>query len=305
MSSAHVKPRGLDGSRYCEDTFDHDSEKRPLVSVIMPTYNEPPQFLCCAIESIIHQTYTEWELLVLDDSTREETVCAIDSYLYDSRIRVFREKQRMGFVPALNIGLEKAKGKYIARMDGDDVSLPDRFEKEIDFLERHPKISVVGGQIDIIDENGVTISHRPYPNKGILLELYSCIRCPLAHPTVMMRRELIDAGYRYNVKLKMSEDLDLWLRILNDKYKIENLDNTLLRYRVESNFTAKRTATEQRQCMARVRGNNFDKRRLFYSSLSCAIGWLFTHAPVEVLKSFYNMENRQKKSHTEKENRMQ
>lgn len=305
MGMTQAKPRSLDGSKYCENIFTHSTEKRPVVSVIMPTYNEPPQYLCSAIESIIHQTYSAWELLLLDDSTNEETVSAIDSYLYDGRIKVCRRKQQMGFVPALNIGLEKAKGKYIARMDGDDISLPDRFEKEIDYLEKHPEIAVVGGQIDIMDGNGVTISHRTYPNKGILLDLYSCVRCLLAHPTVMMRRELIDAGYRYNEKLKMSEDLDLWLRLLNDCYKIENLDDTLLRYRVESNFTVKRTAVEQRLCMAQVRGNNFDKRRLFYSSLSCATGWLFTHVPVEVLQSLYNMENRRRKSHTGQENRKQ
>ena len=100
----------------------------------MATYNEPPQIISKAIESIINQTYTAWELLIFDDSDRADTRQAIDAYTVDTRLRVYREKQRIGFVPALNQGLEKAAGKYIARMDGDDISLPERFEKEVTFL---------------------------------------------------------------------------------------------------------------------------------------------------------------------------
>lgn len=229
------------------------SKEKQLVSVVMATFNEPVEMIEGAIGSILNQTYQNIELLIFDDSTKPDTIASIDKIaLSDARVSVHRFSERKGFVESLNEGLKLAKGEYIARMDGDDFSLPERIKKEVDFLLDNPSIAVVGGQMDIMNESGKVISHRSYPKGGVSLWLFSCIRNPLAHPTIMMRRELVDRGYRYNEKLKMSEDLDFWLRLLNDDYKVANLEDTVLRFRVQDNFTDKRVSEIQRKYMANV-----------------------------------------------------
>lgn len=265
---------------------------KPLVSVVMATFNESPVIISNAINSIVKQTYTNWELHILDDSTKEETKKTINSFDTDKRIHIRRFPKRAGFIKSLNKGLEASSGKYIARMDGDDYSLPERFEKEVTYLETHPEVMVVGGQMNIMDENEQIISSRSYPAGGLKFFLFSCARNPLAHPTIMMRRDIVDKGYRYDESLRMSEDLDLWLRLLNDGYKLANIQDTVLNYRVMGNFLEKRTSDVQREVMAQVRNKNFDKRRLVHSLLSCLSGWFFTHVPRSAINKAYNSENK-------------
>ena len=265
---------------------------KELVSVIIPAFNEKPIMISDAVNSILKQTYKNIEVHIFDDSTNTETIKAIDSFSNDSRIHVHRAKERVGFIKSLNRGLEVSKGKYIARMDGDDFSLLNRLEKEVAYLETHPEVVVVGGQLNIMDENGKITSARTYPTGGIKFFLFSCVRNPLAHPTIMMRREVVDIGYRYDETLRMSEDLDLWLRLLNDGYKLANLPDTVLNYRVTDNFLAKRSSDVQREVMAQVRSKNFDKRHLLHSLLSCFSGWLFTHVPRGIIDKAYQKENK-------------
>ena len=268
------------------------SEDNPLVSVIMATFNEPPEIIESAIGSILNQTYQNLELLIFDDSTKQDTIAAIDKMGKDSRVSIHRFTKRKGFVKSLNEGLRCAKGKYIARMDGDDFSLPERIEKEVDYLSRNPEITVVGGQMDIMNEWGQVISHRTYPTHGAKLWLFSCLRNPLAHPTIMMRREIIDKGYCYNENLKMSEDLDFWLRLLNDGYTIANMKDTVLRFRVQDDFNAKRVSNTQRKYMADVRKANFKWSHPLHAMLSVLAGWVFTQVSPELIKRFYNKENK-------------
>lgn len=271
---------------------------KPLVSVVMATYNEPEAFIGASIRSILAQTCAKLELLILDDSTREETIRVIDEAGKDPRVRIIRGKQRKGFVRSLNEGLEASKGMFIARMDGDDVSLPDRLEKQVEYLQGHPEVMALGGQLDIINEKGEVTSHRKYPLKGASLYFFSCFRSPLAHPSVMMRRDVVDAGMRYDEALPMSEDLDLWLRMMNRSMKIENLPDTLLQYRVVQDFEAKRVDHPQFDYSYTVRKNNFSGRHFFHSALSCAGGWVVKHAPRRALKSMYHWENTRREEHS-------
>lgn len=266
---------------------------QPLVSVIIPTFNERPDMITDSINSILDQTYKSFELHIFDDSTKDETREAIDQFSSDPRVNIHRFEKRVGFIKSLNLGLEIAKGTYIARMDGDDWSFPDRFEKEVAFLQSHQNVMVVGGQMNIMDAEGNITSSRSYPTDGIKFFLFSCMRNPLAHPTIMMRREIVDKGYRYDETLKMSEDLDLWLRLMNDGYKLANIQDTVLNYRVMDNFLEKRSSDVQREVMAQVRKKNFDKRHIMRSSLSYVSGWLFTHVPRGAIDRAYNNENKQ------------
>lgn len=270
-------------------------ENKPLVSVIMTTFNEPSLLINESIGSILSQTYENFELLIFDDSTDSGTISAIDKLAEDSRVCVNRSTKRMGFVSSLNMGLKQANGKYIARMDGDDYALPTRFEKEVEYLEKHSQTAVVGGQIDIINENGTIISHRSYPSGGMKLWLFSCFRNPLAHPAVMMRRDIIDKGYTYNEELEMSEDLDLWLRLMNNGYRIANLNDIVLKYRIQANFNDKRTCAKQRNYTAKVRKSNFDKKHFLHGILSVSAGWLFAHISTRSISKIYDKENQKNK----------
>ena len=267
--------------------------KQPLVSVVMASYNEEPEIITKSIKSIQDQTYRNFELLIYDDSTSPETRKAIDAFTEDERIKVFRSPERVGFVKSLNLGIKAAKGKYIARMDGDDIALPIRFEKEVAYLQAHKDVFVVGGQINIINEKDEITSSRKYPLGGAQLYFFSCFRNPLAHPTIMMRRSLVDHGFQYDESLKMSEDLDFWLRVMNKSLKIANVPDTVLNYRVADNFIEKRSDRKQVEYTANVRKKNFDSKHLFHSILSNAAGWTFTHVPVGAIQKAYKTENRQ------------
>ena len=268
-----------------------ESMNDPMVSVVLATYNELPQFVSKAIDSILNQTYQNIELLILDDSTNENTIATIDKYSKDKRVKLIREKTKLGFVPALNKGLTLSKGDFIARMDADDISELNRFELQVEYLKANPGISVIGGQMDLIDEEDNVISHREYPLNGISFWLFSLVRDPLAHPTVMLRREIVDQGFRYNEEMKRAEDIDLWLRILNSGYKIANIPETILKFRVERNFNEKRVNKLQKQYVYRARFNNLSIKRPIFSVFSILCSTLFRFAPNGILTKLYNKEN--------------
>ena len=264
---------------------------KPLVSVVMATFNEKPDMVGKAIESILSQSYRNLELFVLDDSTAEETRNKIDSYSVDSRVHVIREAERMRFVPALNKGLRLATGKYIARMDGDDISLPERFEKQVAFLEQNTDIAVLGGQMNIIDESDVIKSERLYAINDKAFLKYAIFRNPIAHPTVMFRKELVDNGYLYDENLKRSEDLDLWLRLLKAGYKLRNLDEKLLNYRVLSQQMKKR-GREQWEYNLKIRKHNFTFKYFGFSLCSVCVSFLYNLIPSFIFEVGYNKENK-------------
>jgi len=218
------------------------TQEEPLVSLIMATYNDSPTYLSIAIESIISQTYRNWELIIVDDSKDLNTISTIDKYTSeDERIKVVRGKKKYGFVPALNVGLEQSTGRYIGRMDGDDVSFPERLEIEVDYLESHQDIAVVGSQTAIIDSNGNRTSELCFPPKGLRFRFFQMLRCPMQHGTILMRRELIDKGIRYDEKFKRSEDLELWLRLQKKGYQLFNIQKILYEFRIEDNYAQKRS----------------------------------------------------------------
>lgn len=218
------------------------TQEKPLVSLIMATYNDSPAYLSIAIESIICQTYRNWELIIVDDSKDLDTISTIDKYTgKDERIKVVRDKKKYGFVPALNVGLENANGSYVGRMDGDDVSYPERLEMEIKYLEEHPDVDVVGTQTAIIDSNGNRTSEICFPDCGLKLRLFQMFRCPMQHGTVLMRRKLIDEGIRYDENFKRSEDLELWLRLQKKGYYLYNIQKVLYDFRIEDDYAKKRS----------------------------------------------------------------
>lgn len=267
------------------------NDNQPLVSVIMATFNEPVEFLSQAIESILHQTYSHLELLIADDSTKEETKKAIDKYANeDTRVSVIREKTKMGIAVARNRCFQAAKGKFIAIMDADDISLPDRIERQIQFAQSHPDIDLFGGHVNIINEKGEIVTQRTYkttPNRFLRMFVY---RNPLAHPTVFFRRKIIDEGYSYDENFKKAEDLEFYLRLFKNGFHLINMDTTLINYRIIGDMQKKRTY-DNWYYNHKARTKNFNWRHPFFSILSWCVSYVYMYVPSKFVSSFYKKEN--------------
>lgn len=204
--------------------LDIDNEK--LVSVIMPVYNAE-NFVEEAIQSIIDQTYTNFEFLIFNDASTDRSLEIIQTFS-DSRIKLFNYKKNTGYLKHLNEGLKLAEGKYIARMDADDISLPDRLLKQVQFMETHPEVGVCGTAIEIFGDRNEVKTHVEH-HKEIKLELL--LRSPIVHPSVVIRKSLMDNyNLNYDSNFYTAEDYHLWVQ-LSTKTRLHNLQEVLLRYR--------------------------------------------------------------------------
>jgi glycosyltransferase involved in cell wall biosynthesis len=201
------------------------------VSVLMPCFNSEP-FIGEAIESILNQTYSNFELIVLDDGSTDNTKSIIEGF-NDDRIKLLSENQNKGIVYQLNKGIELARGQYIARMDADVVSIPRRFQEQIDFLEDpgNQKIDLLGTDAVSFGSSTKPIVHQNYLPEQISFMLN--FECPILHPTVMMRKRIFDNGLRYFEDFKYAEDYALW-RMIDNGSNIAILPNQLLMYRIHN-----------------------------------------------------------------------
>jgi glycosyltransferase involved in cell wall biosynthesis len=200
------------------------------LSVLMPVYN-CERYLDEAIWSIRRQTFCEFELVVVNDGSTDRSLEIVREHAAcDERI-ILLDTKNGGIVSALNAGLAVCRGKYIARMDGDDVALPNRFSSQIDFLERHPAIGVVGGWATVIDENGAQTGAIRLPTSSTQINA-SLVNGEYAmlHPTLMMRLECLVKIGNYDASFRYAEDLDLLLR-LGEVTELANLSRTVLSYR--------------------------------------------------------------------------
>jgi len=219
----------------------------PRITVLMPVYN-CELYIKEAIDSILVQTYTNFELLILDDASTDSTVSIIKSY-DDSRIQLIQKPINTGLSYSLNLGLKLAKGKYIARMDGDDVSLPERFAKQVAFLEANLDIVLCGSWFNIIDSDAV--KKLPENNEGIKLALLrgNCI----AHPSVMIRKQILDEfPVVFDASKEPAEDYDLWVRLFS-LGKLHNLQEALLNYRMYAGQVSHKRAEEQRKRVTEIK----------------------------------------------------
>ena len=208
----------------------------PVVSVIMPVYNAE-RYLRAAIDSILAQSFHRFELLIIDDGSTDGSMEIVRSYT-DSRIRVFSEPHR-GLVAALNKGLTEARGDYIARMDADDVSKPERLCKQVAYMQSHPETPLVGCWARLIDAKGKpTGNSKMPPTQGWRLRVALCGANQFVHGSVMMRREAVLQVGGYRAAFVTTEDYDLWLR-LGEVGVLANLAEPLYELRVhQSSKTA-------------------------------------------------------------------
>ncbi|MEZ4795941.1 MAG: glycosyltransferase [Flavobacteriaceae bacterium] len=215
--------------------------KQPSITVLMPVYN-CELYVEEALSSILNQTFSDFEVLIIDDASTDATVSIIKSF-NDKRINLIVKPKNTGYTNSLNHGCKIAKGKYIARMDGDDVSLPERFEKQIVFLEANPDVMVCGTTYSKIgNPKRITI---PQYHDDIKIRLLwgNCI----AHPSVMIRKEALEVfSEPYDTLKEPAEDYDLWVRLLAVG-KLHNLPDVLLDYRTYTNQVSRKRAQEQKR----------------------------------------------------------
>lgn len=199
----------------------------PFISVVMPVYNGE-KYLCEAIDSILNQTFKDFEFIILNDGSTDKTEEIILSY-EDPRIKYVKNEVNLQIVKTLNKGIALAKGKYIARMDADDISLPQRFEKQLHFMESNPDVGVCGTWLKTFGEIEETW-HMPTKHDEILVTLLfeSCIM----HPTVFLRKSTLPQQYDiYDECFNTAEDYELWTRLILNT-RIANVPEVLLKYRV-------------------------------------------------------------------------
>ncbi|HEX5703968.1 MAG TPA: glycosyltransferase [Pyrinomonadaceae bacterium] len=207
------------------------------VSILIPVFETPAAYLAECWESIRAQTFREWELVLVDDGSREpETIAEIDRIASDPRVVLLRLDENQGIAPALNLGLSRCRGKLVARMDADDKMLPTRLQRQIDYLRTHSDVTVLGTQMQAIDwgtkqlldpiEHPEQVTDEYIKHQRSTSEIWF-----LNHPTAMFRRhEVMNLGGYPSYRI--AQDLGLWLRVVNAGLKIHNLPTVELHYRL-------------------------------------------------------------------------
>lgn len=209
------------------------------VSVIMGVYNGE-EHLSKAINSILNQTFKDFELIICDDGSKDNSLQIIEgAQAKDPRIKLIKNMKNKGLAASLNECLKLSKSQYIARMDSDDISHNTRLDKQINFLEKNPQIAVLGGNALLMNESGI-YGERKIKNNFNKVNVFK--RSFFIHPTVMIRREALEkvGGYTVAEHTYRTEDYDLWCKLVEAGYKGHNLNDFLLDYREDSNSYSKR-----------------------------------------------------------------
>ena len=252
----------------------------PEISVLMPVYNCQP-YIEESVNSILNQTFTDFEFIIIDDCSTDGTFEYLQS-LTDPRIKLIRKTENTGYTISLNMGLDIAQGKYIARMDGDDISVHTRFEKQVAFMNANPEVVVCGGAYEIIGSNHKII-HKS-SNEDIVLELISF--CHFGHPTVFMRNITLKSNnIKYDIDYEPAEDYKMWT-ILWEYGKLANLTDVLLYYRVHPNQT-----TSQRGQIQSEIAKNISIEYVLKLSSGNANAEIFSTSRIRTIEDFKKYES--------------
>lgn len=205
--------------------------KPPLISVLLPTHN-CSLYVNLAIGSILNQSLPDFELLIYDDASDDKSLQVIKRFA-DSRVRIFQSQKQVGISNSLNFLLSQAKGRFIARMDADDIATTDRLEKQAEFLNANPEIALCGAQAILINSLGKNIGKRIYPTNPETIKKVILRYNPVIHPTWFARINILAEVGIYDPNFDGAEDYELLLRIAK-KFKVANLPKALIYYRIAS-----------------------------------------------------------------------
>ncbi len=199
----------------------------PIISIIMPVYNSS-QYIREAIDSIRQQTFADFELIVVDDGSIDNSVSIVNSY-DDKRIRLLLNEH--DFIGSLNLGVLEARGKYIARMDADDVMLADRLQKQVDYMEQHPEIHICGSWTEVFGAEEGIIRTATYHEEIVSTML---LHNAMIHPSVMIRKSVLENNL-YQTGYPCAEDYKLWTELASKGFRFANIPEVLLKYRRSAN----------------------------------------------------------------------
>lgn len=218
----------------------------PQVSVLMPVYNTAP-YLREAMDSMLSQTFSDFELIVLNDCSPDNAEELLDTY-DDPRIVRYRGEKNAGLSNVLNVGIELARGKYIARMDSDDISLPNRLQVQVDYLETHPEIDLVSVGMQLFGAKEEMWIREQNPEK---VKINALFHSPVLHASSVWRKDSFEKhGLRFRQEMVPAEDYDLWTRALLKGLKLVNLPEVLYKYRLHPNqatLQADKTSAKSRE----------------------------------------------------------
>lgn len=231
----------------------------PAISVVMSTYNTSLAILTEAVDSILGQTFSDFEFIIIDDGSTDETPAYLDS-LTDPRVRIIRNNTNIGLTKSLNIGFRMAQGKYIARMDSDDISMPDRLEKQYAFMEEHLDVIVCGTRVTHNLSKRFSSAAKPVDMESYRIRMLFANPGPY-HPTAFFRREeLIRHHIEYDENLKYAQDYGMWM-VCSQYGKICTIQESLLFYRLHDGQVSKSHREEQIKC------DKMTQKKLLYQLL--------------------------------------
>lgn len=221
-----------------------NQKTRPLVSVLIPAYNSE-QYIHACLESIIQQTYPNLEIIVVDDCSTDQTLKVAKEVLRASSRPSKCLKTQInhggGGEPVFNWGLSYCKGKYVAKMDADDLMHPQRIEYQVEFLQKNQNIFLVGSDLELINEEGKTIGYRKHPITYDEIKRNFYLRSPVANPSIMFRNKPISF---YKSKYKIANDYYTFFKLISENKKIANIPKYLLKYRIHQNSALRNNIKE-------------------------------------------------------------
>jgi len=224
---------------------------QPEVSVLMSVYNGE-RHLSEALESLLGQTFSNFEFMIVDDASTDKTSDILKEYARrDTRIRLMRNTQNVGLTRSLNLGLRSLQGEYVARLDADDVCLPNRLKTQRDYLDEHPQVGAVGSGVQTIDEQGTPLEEARVPVEHEALQAQLLVDNCFLHSTVMARRSVVQQVGGYDERLRYAQDYDLWWRISRVAH-LAALPEILVRLRLTSKSISKLHLEEQKECALEV-----------------------------------------------------
>ena len=240
---------------------------KPKISVIMSVYNGMP-FLKEAVKSILKQTYKNFEFIIVDDVSKDDTWRYLKS-LRDMRIKLIQNKKNLGLAASLNIAIRQAQGDFVARMDADDISLSGRFKTQIEFFKKNPSIGICGTWADLIDEKDVKVGEKKHPTDDKSINKDLIFYNPVIHPTLMAKKEVFIKLKGYNPQYDFVEDYDFLLRAKN-YFKIANVPKKLLMLRLSSKRRSQNSMSKMDKMELAMKVNNL-KEEFSYQLLFAVI----------------------------------
>ncbi|WP_181459120.1 glycosyltransferase family 2 protein [Herbaspirillum rubrisubalbicans] len=226
------------------------AQTAPAISVVIPTYNAA-RYVEQAVASVLAQDFKDFEVLLIDDGSTDDTASVVARFASDPRVRLLRNERNMGLIATLHRAYAQCRAPLIARMDSDDICAPDRFGQQVAFLRGHPEIDIVGGAIRFF--GNVVPNVFTFPTSHADIHPAMLFYCPLAHPALMFRRELLDRGLiRYDDAFRHAEDYHLWSRLLL-QVKAANLSQVVLDYRLHAQQVSSDSSDKQYAASLRVR----------------------------------------------------